>query len=250
MWLKNTRNYNLLTPSEVQYFSGRLSWDLPYCLETFSQAFQDLFLLYLFGAKKGGTYVEIGCNVPVYTNNSYLVHKSLGWMGLSFDLLDMSYDWYRERPESYFIQCDVLRDNLNEKVVSFFPQTSIFDYLQLDIDPAPNTFAALQRLDHSNFRFRFITYEHDCYGSAAGQAMREASRELFCGLGYELVVPDVLVDDRHPYEDWWIDPLTCSEATLSRARILQSVSNSNQGLSPKTLLGLAIEVGSANPNLS
>ena len=54
--------------------------------KNYSQAFQDLFTLTMLNGKKNGTYIEIGGSDPINMNNTYLLEKSFGWKGLSFEL--------------------------------------------------------------------------------------------------------------------------------------------------------------------
>ena len=45
----------------------------------------DLLIDYIFKNKKYGFYIDIGCNHPVYSNNTYLLYKR-GWKGINIDL--------------------------------------------------------------------------------------------------------------------------------------------------------------------
>ena len=40
----------------------------------------DLLVAYIFQNKKKGFFIDIGCNHPVYNNNTYLLYKK-GWRG-------------------------------------------------------------------------------------------------------------------------------------------------------------------------
>jgi len=42
-------------------------------------------------------------------------------------------------------------------------------------------------------------------GGGTAPWVRQQSRNLLSSLGYSLVVPDVIVDNGNPYEDWWVD---------------------------------------------
>ncbi len=44
----------------------------------------DLIVDYIF-QKKNGIYIDVGCNHPVYNNNTYLLNKK-GWQGINIDI--------------------------------------------------------------------------------------------------------------------------------------------------------------------
>jgi|TARA_Y100000389_G_C17363296_1_gene464902 FkbM family methyltransferase len=45
----------------------------------------DLLINHVFKNKKKGFFIDVGCNHPVYNNNSYLLYKK-GWRGINIDL--------------------------------------------------------------------------------------------------------------------------------------------------------------------
>ena len=45
----------------------------------------DLLITHIFKNKKKGFFIDIGCNHPVYNNNTYLLYKK-GWRGINVDL--------------------------------------------------------------------------------------------------------------------------------------------------------------------
>jgi len=79
----------------------------------------------------------------------------------------------------------------------------VIDFLQLDIDPAPNTFKVLENIDFDRHSFRFITFEHDAYCGGDNIEIRKKSREILQGHGYTLLIPDVSHDDLQ-FEDWYV----------------------------------------------
>ena len=52
---------------------------------SFSQTGIDLILNNIFKSQKLGFYIDIGCNHPIYNNNTYLLFKR-GWNGINIDL--------------------------------------------------------------------------------------------------------------------------------------------------------------------
>jgi FkbM family methyltransferase len=51
---------------------------------SFSLTGIDLIIDYIF-KKKNGFYIDVGCNHPVYNNNTFLLHKK-GWGGINIDI--------------------------------------------------------------------------------------------------------------------------------------------------------------------
>lgn len=169
--------------------------------ETHSQAYQDIFVLTLMNGKRNGEYFEVGANVPDYTNNTYLLAKNFDWNGTSIDFLDLESHWKSIRPNNRFVRCDALTVDYEELI----GQNRTIDYLQLDIEPCTNTLSALMRMPHSKYRFGIISFETDFYTGGQAPYVRQKSREVLSSLGYTLIIPDVIVDNTNPYEDWWVD---------------------------------------------
>jgi hypothetical protein len=194
--------YNLLDNAKLKYpFFGS-----EYIKETYSQAFQDIFVLTLLEGKENGKYLEIGCNVPKYTNNTYLLSSKFNWDGISIDFLsDMAYLWNNQRPNNTFLCCDATTCDYDKFLSEKFPDEYIIDYLQLDIDPPTNTLKALIQLPLQKYRFRVITFETDIYSGGESEFVREQSRQILSDLGYVRILSDVLVNGNLPYEDWWVD---------------------------------------------
>jgi len=65
-----------------------LAYDLfikRYGREYFSQFGEDIVLDNIFGHKKGGVYVDVGCFHPKHWSNTYLMHKRQ-WTGINIDI--------------------------------------------------------------------------------------------------------------------------------------------------------------------
>ena len=172
-----------------------------------SQSMQDMFVLSMLDGKRNGVYVEIGADQPRVISNSYLLEKDFDWAGISFEL-----------DGDKVIYFNSIRRNkcLCEDATTFdykflfedrnFPKQ--IDYLQLDIDPAEGTLAALKALPLDDYRFSVITYETDVYSSGAD--IQDEQIEILESHGYQLVAKNVKCEG-NPYEDWWIDPAIVSE---------------------------------------
>lgn len=155
------------------------------------QAHQDRFVLHMM-AGKVGSYLEIGASHPSIISNTDALEKS-GWTGLSIELDPCNLAvWQATRKQPLVIA---------DATTFSYPERDRIDYLQLDIDPAPNTFKALQKVLETKTRFSIITYETDAYRD---DRFVKPSRELLLGLGYTLLCQDVL-SIYGPFEDWYVD---------------------------------------------
>jgi FkbM family methyltransferase len=59
----------------------------------------DLLINHIFKGKKNGYFIDVGCNHPVYNNNTYLLYKR-GWSGINVDIDKKSiqlFDLYRKK---------------------------------------------------------------------------------------------------------------------------------------------------------
>jgi FkbM family methyltransferase len=74
-----------------------------------SQYGQDYFLLKnrLIPAESG-TFIDIGCNEPIHTSNTYYLEKKCSYKGIAIDPLnDHAESWRQDRPNSLFINAFV-----------------------------------------------------------------------------------------------------------------------------------------------
>lgn len=218
------RYYNQWPEDDLKYkFQGH-----QFVKQTFSQAYQDIFVLSVLNGMRSGFYLEIGCNIPDYTNNTMLLSKDFEWTGISVDILsDLAPAWQQMRPKDLFMSADAFSIDYD----LILSKASVIEYLQLDIDPAPYTLALLKKLPLHNHRFKVITFETDIYTGGASRTVRNESRQILKDLGYTLIVGDVLVDRCHPYEDWWVDL-----DLVDRGTALSIQNHSKDSQDPKTLL--------------
>ena len=172
-----------------------------------SQSMQDMFVLSMLNGKRNGVYVEIGADQPRVISNSYLLEKDFDWAGVSFELDGDKVIYFNSIRRNKCLCEDAttydykfLFEDRN------FPKQ--IDYLQLDIDPAEGTLAALKALPLDDYRFSVITYETDVYSSGAD--IQDEQIEILESHGYQLVAKNVKCEG-NPYEDWWIDPAIISE---------------------------------------
>lgn len=228
--------YNATKASQLQIIAERFG--LTSSPErTYSQAFQDLMLWIIFDGKHDGSFLEVGCNHPKYTNNTYLLSAERGWRGVSFDILDVSAEWGLQRPEDTFVCADVLAtDIVNLVARSRNTPRGYFDYLQIDIDPCENSYSCLRKIDHQIQRFGVITFETDRYTGISGVQVAVESRKFLKDLGYEPLLMDVLVDGDKPYEDWWYCPFSLTQNELDRAAIFRECGNQTKTSDPRRII--------------
>lgn len=160
-----------------------------------AQAGQDKFAFYMSGEKTDGTFLDIGCNDPVFHSNTFAL-ESVGWRGLLVDIgLFQSYRISR------FVQADATKPC---REIQNFLSTCQWriDYLSVDVD-GPQ-YEALMVLPISRLFAGVITVEHDVY--LRGPVVRDKIRGLLGGLGYDLVCSDVIAEGYGPFEDWYVHP--------------------------------------------
>ena len=172
--------------------------------QNYSEAYQDMFVLTLFGGKKNGSYVEIGSGHPTYGNNTYLLEKDYGWNGVS---LDISEEFVAGHNQERKHTC-LLKDATTVNYDSFLNGMGLgadIDYLQIDCDPPEISFKVLLSMPFETKRFGVITFEHDHYADPNG-GYREKARKYLESYGYELVAGNISPDKDRPYEDWFVHP--------------------------------------------
>lgn len=170
-----------------------------------SQAYQDQFALRACGDNY--TYVEIGGAHPDQNSNTFQLEVNHFWRGFSVELNEAN---YRQMWET----------NLYRRNKIYWANAIDFDYvaaakendlpmhmgfLSLDIDPAPQTFAATKRILEQGLTFNCITFEHDLYCST--EDYNVIGTKYLTDLGYKIAVTDVY--DDHPsvhIETWFVAP--------------------------------------------
>lgn len=190
-------NYNILKFK----FSGADKID-----RTYAQSMQDLFVLSILDGKQNGTYLEVGGGHPSNGNNTFLLETVFNWTGLAIEKDDKLVKSYNTTRKNKCLEQDALLADYSS-ILAEITSSEIIDYLQLDIEPATNTYEALTKIPFDKYKFRVVTYEHDYYADIT-QKCRQKSREYLEQLGYKLVINDICSDrnKRFSYEDWWVHP--------------------------------------------
>ena len=182
--------------------------------KNFAQTYQDMFVLAALNGKKEGKYVEIGSGDPFYNNNTALLETEFGWTGASIEIEQELVDKFNaERKNKAYCQDAVATDY--RKFLRELDMGKEFDYLQLDCEPAANTYSILLSIPFDEYKFAVITYEHDHYAEPH-QPYRTQSRNYLIEQGYKLVVSDISADKNSAYEDWWVHPDLVDEATIKK----------------------------------
>ena len=170
---------------------------------SYSQAYQDMFVLTMLDGKRDGIYLELGACFPRVCNNTYILESEFGWTGTSFEIDNERTDYFNSQRKNKCIAADATTydySSLN------YPKQ--IDYLQIDCEPANITFKCLKQILLSEYRFSVITFETDVY--ADGIEIQYKQQELLKSLGYKLVVKNIKCEG-NPFEDWWVDPTVISE---------------------------------------
>ncbi len=174
-------------------------------MESYSQIGQDKWVLSLFPKGYRGFFMDVGCHLPEYINNTLLLEEQ-GWDGVAFDKKNYYWAWRKRRVTKFFwtdvLFCDFKALDLPKQI----------DYLSLDIDGKGTNYTVLKKLLKLGFKFGSITFEHNLYlGEEYNLAERIPQRELLLNRGYTLARADVK-DDGDPlkgegnvFEDWWVD---------------------------------------------
>lgn len=174
-------------------------------VKSYSETYQDIFVLTMLDGKHGGKFLEIGAQDPIRISNTYLLETEFGWNGISIDIDKSVEPLHKSHRNNTFICGNALALNY----AGILGNTKQIDYLQIDIDPAIKSYNCLKiLLMEDKYRFSVITFEHDAYVGGDGPYVRDASRKLFERYGYMMVAGNITNGNPNTaYEDWFVDPL-------------------------------------------
>lgn len=167
----------------------------------YSRHFQDMFVLACLDGKENGTFIELGSGHPELFNNTLLLEKEFGWKGISVDNSERMCHIFSRNRNTNIVLDDVSKMDFG----SLFKQNCLeqrIDFLRINAEYASLT--ALQNMPFQKYEFNVIQFQHNAVWW--GPEFRESSRKILSQLGYILFVPDVGVDPKSPYEDWWVHP--------------------------------------------
>lgn len=180
--------------------------------QSYSQAYQDVFVREMLERKRCGLYVEVGAYDEIDHSNTYILETQYEWSGFSIEIEKQAASDFNEARKNKCICIDATLFNF-EKYFKEQNFPSKIDYLSLDIEPAMQTLKVLKNIPLDRYRFSVITYEHDRYVS--GPEYMIESRKIFESYGYKLVASNICWDGRD-FEDWYVDPSIVPEAIWSR----------------------------------
>lgn len=183
-------------------------------MESYSQCGQDFFVFNIL-KQKSGTFLDLGCYLPIKINNTFLLEKN-GWKGISVDIINYSNEWLvRDTP---FINEDCFNINYETFLPKYY-DNKIIDYLSLDMEIVGERYKLLKKILETDYKFKVITIEHDSYlGQDYIDNERTPQREILTKSGYILICSDVSQKD-YPlsfYEDWWVNEEFFSNEELER----------------------------------
>jgi len=207
----------------------------------YSQIYQDIFILSMLNGKRNGTFLEVGAAKPYHGNNTALLEKQFDWNGIAIEYKQEFVDEYKQERKTKILCEDALSIDYRRLLSEFGSKT--IDYLQLDIEPARNTYEALTKIPFDEYKFAVITYEHDYYVDVT-RSFREKSRKYLSDRGYVLVVNDLSPDGISNFEDWWVHPDLVDRNILNK---MMSISENTQKAEDYMLSGfeetnVAIEI--------
>jgi hypothetical protein len=201
---------------------SKLRYKFPGSLDihkNFSQVYQDMFVLSMLNGKRNGTFLEIGGADPFKGNNTALLEKDFDWKGVSLEYDQKFIENYRDNRSANLIHDDALLIDYKKLLQQNF-EGNVIDYLQLDIEPAGNTYECMLKIPFDKYKFAVITYEHDYYVDVT-RSYREKSREFLKSQGYVLVVNDISPEGKSNFEDWWVHPDLVSPEILNKMKSIK-----------------------------
>jgi FkbM family methyltransferase len=178
-----------------------------------AQVYQDMFVLSMLNGKRNGTFLEVGSAHAYHNSNTALLESKFDWSGVSIELKKDLVDEYSSNRKSKILNANALELDYKKLLDANF-NSNVIDYLQLDIEPAKNTYEVLLKIPFDQYKFSVITYEHDHYVDATKEC-RQKSREYLRSKGYVLVVNDISADGESSFEDWWVHPELIDQNIIS-----------------------------------
>ena len=174
---------------------------LKFIEKNYSRHFQDLFVLAALNGKENGTFVELGSGHPTLFNNTKLLEEEFGWKGISIDNDERFVTQFSRERNTTIVFSDA--KEIDYKVM--FKQHCLeqrIDFLRINAELA--SLECLRKIPFSDYEFSVIQFQHNaCWW---GPEFRSESRKILQSIGYELLVPNVAVNEKDAYEDWWVHP--------------------------------------------
>jgi hypothetical protein len=186
-----------------------------------SQAGQESFVLNVFNRKKEGSYIEIGSFHAKDLSNTYLLESRYKWKGIGFEISPERVAEYSKSRINQIICTDATKCDY-ENIFDSYGMPNTIDYLQVDIEPAKNSFKALMMVLRTSYDFGVITFEHDIYVSRSNYIYKIMAFIMLRVRGYRRVGSNIS-NEGNPYEDWYINKSINYKKTFDKNSEWQSL---------------------------
>lgn len=157
---------------------------------SYSQIFQDLFVLCISNIKKGGFFIEIGVGNGKDLSNTYLLEKKYGWRGILCEPDKRNFKNIEETRKSRLVK-SLIAENCNNKVKFYlnedpyssssnynvgtekkiytnsiclnhlFEKFSLKEIDYISIDTEGNEYEILKNFDFNKYKVNIFTIEHN-----------------------------------------------------------------------------------------
>ena len=175
-------------------------------MNSYSQASQDIFAIYINQFKTNGYFVDLGCNEPFVGSNSATLEE-MGWTGILVDYQQSLVDKCNSIRKNKAICADLVKTNITDILIEN-NAPEIIDYLSMDLDDEA-ALPCIKNFNFDKFKIKCMTFEHDEY--LRGDGMKNASREFLESKGLKPVCKDVTIFNGKSFEDWYVNPELVSE---------------------------------------
>jgi hypothetical protein len=177
---------------------------------------QESFVIDRLKSKKHGYYVEIGGFDAIEHSNTYLLETQYSWSGVSLEIVNYRVEAYNKIRKNPCLLADATTYDIRPYFVdNAWPKQ--IDYLQVDIEPAYNTLAALMNMP-MDYRYSVITFEHDRYVTAENDKYQQIAYDFLAANGYRRVAHNV-----NNLEDWYVDPTVIAPDELDGILWLEDI---------------------------
>jgi len=169
---------------------------------TYSQVCEDAIAWKINNNKKGGFFIDIGCNSYTELSNNTRLLIENDWVGVSVDYMDYSTTYQNEKNTTFFkldatnlVELRMIYNSVFE-YDTYKSIPNIVDFLSIDTDE--NSLKSLMCIDFEKYKYKCIVVEHDAY--RFGGALRDPQREYLLKHGYYHLV------EINDFEDWYLCP--------------------------------------------
>lgn len=167
-----------------------------------SSSHQDVFAYQVCG--ENSTYLEIGGS-DAYINNNTFALENNGWRGVTVEINQNRHEKSWRNRSNPILWDDALIVNYRSVLDKHGLGNSI-GYLQVDVEPASNTFQALKNVLEQGIHFECCTFEHDYYRKKEKDPnFKKLADELMTKYGYKIAVDNVVSrKNKKYYETWYV----------------------------------------------